>query len=49
MKCKDSKNFQIKPIKMELNKIHHADCLEGLRQLPDNHVGCCIWAAERSP
>ena len=27
---------------MELNQIYHKDCLEGLRELPDNYVHCCV-------
>ena len=27
---------------MELNRIYNMDCLEGLRQLPDQSVHCCV-------
>jgi len=27
---------------MELNKIHNKDCLEGLKELPDESVDCCV-------
>ena len=27
---------------LELNKIHNMDCLEGLKQLPDESVHCCV-------
>jgi len=26
----------------ELNKIYNMDCLEGLKQLPDNSINCCV-------
>jgi len=27
---------------LELNKIYNMDCLEGLKQLPDNSINCCV-------
>lgn len=27
---------------LELNKVHNLECLEGLKQLPDNYVDCCV-------
>jgi DNA modification methylase len=27
---------------LELNKIYSMDCLEGLKQLPDNSINCCV-------
>jgi DNA modification methylase len=27
---------------MNLNIIHNIDCLEGLKNLPDNSVDCCV-------
>lgn len=27
---------------LKLNKIHNMDCLEGLKQLPDNSINCCV-------
>ena len=27
---------------IELNKIYNMDCLEGLKQLPDNSINCCV-------
>lgn len=27
---------------LELNKIYNIDCLEGLKQLPDNSINCCV-------
>ena len=27
---------------LELNKIYNMDCLEGLKQLPDNLINCCV-------
>lgn len=29
-------------LKMELNKIHNSDCIEGMKLLPDNCVDCCV-------
>ena len=29
-------------MKIELNKIYNMDCLEGLKQLPDNSINCCV-------
>jgi len=27
---------------LELNKIYNMDCMEGLKQLPDNSINCCV-------
>jgi len=27
---------------MELNKIYNMDCLEGMRQIPDNSIDCIV-------
>jgi DNA modification methylase len=27
---------------LELNKIYNMDCVEGLKQLPDNSINCCV-------
>ncbi len=27
---------------LELNKIYNMDCMEGLKQLDDNSINCCV-------
>lgn len=35
-------NFNVERMSLELDKIYNKDCLEGLKELQDNSIDCCV-------